>query len=173
MFDLISATNVEMSQLLDESFFRQDLLYRVNTIEIELPALRNRKEDIQLLMDHFIEKFSNKHKIDKVRYKNDTLKAAFEYNWPGNIRELEHSIERAVLLSEKGVIQTGDLISRRTPIKKQDEKSDFGSNLNLEAMEKQLIQEALRTHTGNMTKAAEALGLTRAALYRRIEKHGL
>lgn len=169
---LISATNRTLSDLLDESVFRQDLLYRVNTIEIHLPPLRERQEDLEPLMEHFMELFSRKYKLQSIRFSAAALKAARLYEWPGNIRELQHAVERAVLLCERHTIQAEDLIPvRAAPLKRT--VSAETKNLNLEEMEKELIREAIRLNTGNMSKAAHDLGITRAALYRRIEKYGL
>ncbi len=170
---LVSATNLPMQQLLNEEVFRQDLLYRVNTIEIHLPPLRERSDDIELLLEHFMERFQRKYNLGSLRYSSDSLKAAKTYQWPGNVRELEHAVERAVLLCDRGVVRPHDLLSSRRQLITKADLVETSGGLNLEEMEKKLISEALKINTGNMTKAAEDLGITRTALYRRVEKYGL
>lgn len=168
---LISATNMPMEELLDGGRFRQDLLYRINTVEIVLPALRERREDIEDLMHFFKSKFMRKYKKESVEFSSNALDAAIAYSWPGNVRELEHAVERAVVLAKDGVIHAENLVNSS----KKDLYSGPGvlANLNLQDMEVALINEALKVHRGNMTKAAKDLGLTRAALYRRLDKYDL
>mgnify|MGYP000114534905 FL=1 len=166
---LISATNLSVNQLLDGNKFRLDLLYRINTVEIQVPSLRERKEDIPELIDFFKSQYGEKYGLPDIQIHQDVLKRATEYNWPGNVRELQHAVERAVLMSTGSKIQASDLVPRR--VKNKTSESDL--DLNLDRMEKKLIEEALQIHQGNMTRASKELGLTRAALYRRLEKYGL
>lgn len=165
---IICATNMDLHQMVAEQRFRQDLLYRINTMEIVLPALRERTGDVALLAHHFLEKNKRKYQKGRLQFSMEALNAMDKYHWPGNIRELEHIVERAVILSEDNEIQESDL--RFGPAVTPQETVQ---NLNLEATEKQLIQLALKKHTGNVSKAAKELGITRAALYRRMEKHNL
>ncbi len=165
---IICATNMDLHQMVAEQRFRQDLLYRINTMEIVLPALRERTGDVALLAHHFLEKNKRKYQKGRLQFSMEALNAMDKYHWPGNIRELEHIVERAVILSEDNEIQESDL--RFGPAVTPQEAVQ---NLNLEATEKQLIQLALKKHTGNVSKAAKELGITRAALYRRMEKHNL
>lgn len=166
---LISATNLPINDLLDESKFRQDLLYRINTVEIQVPSLRDRLEDVPELIHHFKEIYENKYGAEKTKLGHDVIRRAQDYNWPGNVRELQHAVERAVLMCSNGTIHAVDLIPRRMKPKPSINEMD----LNLERMERNLIERALRIHEGNMSKASKDLGLTRAALYRRLEKYGL
>ncbi|MCI5057153.1 MAG: sigma-54 dependent transcriptional regulator [Flavobacteriales bacterium] len=167
---LISATNMPLHEMIGEKQFRQDLLYRINTIELTVPPLRERKEDIGPLIDHFIQVFCKKYDLETKYVSKDTLRRLEQYEWPGNVRELEHAVERAVILSEKNQLQIEDFVQSLKP--KPNKGVDL-MNLNLEDAEKVLIQTALEKHMGNISKAAQDLGLTRAALYRRIEKHNL
>ncbi|NJB36841.1 MULTISPECIES: sigma-54 dependent transcriptional regulator [Flavobacteriaceae] len=165
---IICATNMDLHQMVVEQRFRQDLLYRINTMEIVLPALRERSGDVALLAHHFLEKNKRKYQKGRLQFSIEALNAMEKYHWPGNIRELEHIVERAVILSEENEIQESDLRFGPAVTPKETVK-----NLNLEATEKHLIQLALKKHTGNVSKAAKELGITRAALYRRMEKHNL
>jgi len=164
---LISATNLTYSDLKNETIFRTDLLYRVNTIEIVLPPLRDRKQDISLLMDHFLELNKVKHRKPRLYFSNKSYEQAKGYLWPGNIRELEHIVERAVLLNSENEISLAQILPNNT-----DEDID-NIGLNIHAMEEKLIKKALKVNEGNISKAAKDLGLTRPALYRRLEKFGL
>ncbi|MBI1307107.1 MAG: response regulator [Bacteroidetes bacterium] len=165
---LICATNLSEDQLFDPEHFRQDLLYRINTVEIHLPPLRNRKKDIPLLMEYFIEKFATKYGKGNIRISQEARKSAEEYAWPGNIRELEHAMERAVVLNDGRSVSAADLI----PVKNRPGAKD-NRDLNLSRTEEDLIREAISKNGGSITKAARDLGLTRASLYRRLEKYGL
>lgn len=164
---LISATNLTYSDLKNETIFRTDLLYRVNTIEIVLPPLRDRKQDISLLMDHFLELNKVKHRKPSLYFSNNSYEQAKGYLWPGNIRELEHIVERAVLLNFENEISLAQILPNN-----MDEDID-NTGLNIHAMEEKLIKKALKVNEGNISKAAKDLGLTRPALYRRLEKFGL
>ena len=168
---LICATNMPLYQMVNENKFRQDLLYRINTVEIPIPSLRERIEDISLLVDHFLEIYCKKYKMPLKRINQSTLKRLEKHNWPGNIRELQHAVERAVIMSESNMLQPHDFFLS----KMDDEKNEgvLSSNMNLEDTEKILIRKVIDKHGGNISKAAKELGLTRASLYRRIEKYDL
>ena len=146
------------------------MLYRINTVEITLPPLRKREEDIPLLVDHFVKIFSRKYKKNIKQVSSSTLKKLQKYNWPGNIRELRHAIERAVILSEFPVLQPSDFLFPQT---ETSDKEIIFDNYNLDTVEKAVIRKALKKHGGNVTHAAKELGLTRTSLYRRMEKYGL
>ena len=165
---IICATNADIHKMVEEQRFRQDLLYRINTIELNLPPLRDRKEDIVPLANHFLKKLTQKYRKTIVEISKPAIKALQEYHWPGNIRELEHIIERAVIITEKDTVATEDLHFSNKKF-----QQSAAVSLNLEETEKRLIQEALHKFQGNISKAAKVLGLTRAALYRRIEKHNI
>lgn len=162
---LISATNTPIHQKVQEGQFRQDLLYRINTVELHIPPLRERREDIPILAARFLDRFKRKYHKENQVLTEDAMDRICDYHWPGNIRELEHSIERAVILTETREINPGDLhleSSHGTP-----------DGLNLQEMEIHLVRKALDQYKGNISRAAKELGLTRAALYRRMEKYGL
>ncbi len=168
---LICATNMPLYQMVNENKFRQDLLYRINTVEIKLPPLKERLEDFAPLIEHFIETYSHKYKVPKKRIGAGTMKRLQKHDWPGNIRELQHAVERAVILGESTVLEPHDFF-----IPDNDEKDDDGFNpdtLNLEEVEKVLVRKVIDKYGGNISRAAKELGLTRASLYRRIEKYGL
>jgi len=168
---LICATNMPLYQMVSENKFRQDLLYRINTVEIKLPPLRERLEDIEPLTEYYIDTYSNKYKVPKKRINAGTLKRLQKHDWPGNIRELQHAVERAVILSEGTMLEPHDFF-----VTDQDERTqdDFNAdNLNLEEVERVLVRKVIDKHGGNISRAAKELGLTRASLYRRIEKYGL
>jgi two-component system, NtrC family, response regulator HydG len=168
---LICATNMPLYQMVKEGKFRQDLLYRINTVEVHVPSLRERIDDIPLLIDHFLEIYCKKYKISSKRVSEDTLARLKKHDWPGNIRELQHSVERAIIMSDSTILQPHDFFLS-TP---GDDKSDSLDldNLNLEEAERMLVRKVVDKHGGNISKAAKELGLTRASLYRRIEKYGL
>jgi len=166
---LISATNMPLNEMTLRKEFREDLLYRINMVEVRIPPLRERTGDIPLLSELFISKYTQKHKKPGLRIPQRTLDRLDKYSWPGNVRELQHAIERAVILCEENVLQFSDLI---TDLSVQTERWDEG-NLNLQDMEKKLILKAISTNRGNMTRAATDLGIARTALYRRLNKHGL
>lgn len=167
---LISATNLPLQEMAAEKRFRQDLLYRINTVEIKLPPLRDRVDDIPLLCHHFLGLYSAKYKKPVSRIEPAVMDKLRRYPWPGNIRELRHAVERAVILSESESLRLHDFsLSAPEP---GMETAAF-STLNLEEVEKIIIRKAIAKNGGNMTKAAEELGLTRMSLYRRMDKHGL
>ena len=168
-FRLICATNEPLNDRVQQRTFRQDLLYRINTVEIHVPPLRERIGDIPVLVKHFIEVYKEKYKKEFLTVEADALKKLELHDWPGNVRELQHAIERAVILSDSNVLTENDFGVASTDGQANGDTSD----LNIQSMERQLILKALQIHKGNITKAAEDLGLTRAALYRRLEKFGL
>lgn len=169
-FRLICATNESLNERVANRSFRQDLLYRINTIELQVPPLRERIGDIPILVQHFLATFEEKYSTSNLSITPEALKKLELHDWPGNIRELRHSLERAIILSEHEVLQAEDFnFSDLDP----SSADPGGSDLNIEQMERKLILKALQVHKGNITKAAEDLGLTRAALYRRLDKFGL
>ncbi|MEM9981828.1 MAG: sigma-54 dependent transcriptional regulator, partial [Bacteroidota bacterium] len=166
---LICATNMPLYEMIEESQFRQDLLYRVNTVEIRLPALRERTEDIALLAEHYLQVYAKKYQKEGLKITKETLKKLESYHWPGNIRELQHAIERAVILSEGYALQPDDFVLT-TPVSKNEKSHE---TLNMEEIEKKTIEEAIRKHEGNLSHAAKALGMGRTTLYRKMKKYGL
>ncbi len=180
---IVAATNVEKAKLTDENYFRQDLLFRLNTVEITLPALRDRGQDILDIAHHFIAVYGKKYQKHDLTLAENTKQAMLAYAWPGNIRALRHAVERAVILSEQSELTPEDfqLTSQAAlnvdHISVSDSQDSTGNKLpdelNLEAIEKMAIEQALRKHKYNISHSAKELGLTRAALYRRMEKHGL
>jgi DNA-binding NtrC family response regulator len=167
---LICATNMPIYDMVAKNNFRQDLLYRINTVEIILPPLRERQEDISLLVDHFLGIFSKKYQKTITRVSAPALKKLERYQWPGNIRELIHSLERSVILAESQMLQPSDFLFPET--EKEADGMVF-ENYNLEDVEKAVIRKTLKKHEGNISHAAKELGLTRTSLYRRMEKYGL
>ncbi len=166
---LICATNMPLYEMVEENTFRQDLVYRINTVEIQLPPLRERQDDIVLLADHFIKVYSQKYRKPTRKISSSGLKRLQKYHWPGNIRELQHAIERAIIMSEESTLTPDDFFF----LMQKSESGDPLDSLHLEDVEKTVIQKAINKHNGNISKAAKELGLTRASLYRRLEKHGL
>ncbi len=167
---LICATNMPLYEMVRESKFRQDLLYRINTVEITIPPLRERTEDIEPLLNYFLEIYYKKYKMPQKRITPGTLKRLQKHTWPGNIRELQHAVERAVILSEGNLLEPQDFFMNEVS---ENQEGTFPVNMNLEETEKMLIRKVVDKHGGNISRAAKELGLTRASLYRRIEKHGL
>src|SRR5690606_7341341 len=168
---LICATNMPLYEMVKENRFRQDLLYRINTIEIEIPPLRERFEDIPLLANHFLAHYSAKYNKQVNRISEAAMARMHKHPWPGNIRELQHSIERAVILSNSNVLQPEDF--NFSPTGHKDDGQLSLEQYNLEEVEKLLIRKVLKKYNGNITQAATELGLTRSSLYRRLEKYGL
>lgn len=168
---LICATNMPLYQMVREGKFRQDLLYRINTVEVHVPSLRERIEDIPELVEHFLEIYCHKYKIASKRVGEDTLTRLKKHDWPGNIRELQHAVERAVIMSDSNILQPHDFFLS-SPAEDKSDSLDL-DNLNLEDAERMLVRKVIDKHGGNISKAAKELGLTRASLYRRIEKYGL
>jgi len=169
---LISATNMPIYDMVNDNSFRQDLLYRINTVEIHLPPLRDRLEDIPLLAEHFVKIYSNKYRKPQKKLSAATIKRLQQYTWPGNIRELQHAIERAIIMSEGNELSPDDFFFLSQKSESRENQAEV-KNLNLDEVEKSVIQKAIDKYQGNISKAAKELGLTRASLYRRLEKHGL
>ena len=164
---LIAATNQPLEKLVATGQFREDLLYRINTIEIALPPLRDRLDDLPALVERFAATSARKYRLPEKSFSRDALAALKAHHWPGNIRELSHTVERAVLLSDDDYLTAVDFVFTKSSTEAQ------GRSLNLEQNERYLLETALQNAGGNISHAASALGITRAALYRRIEKFGL
>ncbi|MFZ5971782.1 MAG: sigma-54-dependent transcriptional regulator [Bacteroidota bacterium] len=169
---LVCATNMPLYEMVKENRFRQDLLYRINTIEIEIPALRDRMEDIPLLANHFLKQYANRYNKSINKISEGAMTRMHKHPWPGNIRELQHAIERAVILSNSSVLQPEDF-NFSVSNSKEAEQGLALDQYNLDEVEKLLIRKVLKKYNGNITQAASELGLTRSSLYRRLEKHGL
>ncbi|MVT07328.1 sigma-54-dependent transcriptional regulator [Chitinophaga tropicalis] len=165
---LICATNRDIVQLAAQHLFRQDLLYRINTIEIQLPPLRERKEDIIPLAEHFLHVYASKYKRPVSSLHESLVQQLQQHDWPGNIRELQHAMERAVILSQGKTLLPKDVFVKN-PVQDQS----FNTGYNLEEMERNIITQAMKKCNGNITEAAKELGLSRAALYRRLEKYNI
>jgi DNA-binding NtrC family response regulator len=173
---LITATNLSPERLAQEEVFRQDLLFRLNTVEIELPPLRHRRDDIPLLLEHYLALYERKYGAPKRTLGAETLAALNNYDWPGNVRALRHATERAVILAEGDSYRLDDFPLPRKSRNETAPHIEFaptGDDLNLERVERQMVERALRKHHYNISLAAAELGLTRTSLYRRMEKHGL
>jgi len=168
---IISATNLPPKQLADENLFRQDLLYRINTVEIALPPLRERREDIPLLLEHFVRLYAQKYNFPAKRLSAAALSHLSAYDWPGNVRALRHAVERAVILSAGMILEPTDF--PLTTTRAFAPNAADPSALALDTMEKSTILRALDRYNRNVSQAAKALGLTRASLYRRMEKYGI
>ncbi len=165
---LICATNMPLQKMVEEGTFRQDLLYRINTVEIHVPPLSDRVEDIPLLAEHYLNHYAKKYHKTVTTIAPEAMDKLKRYAWPGNIRELQHAIERAVIMTDSSSLQETDFLFSRSLT-----RNTPSSTLNLDEVEKTAISKALQMHSGNISKAAEELGLTRASLYRRMEKYGL
>lgn len=168
---VISATNLSQTQLADENLFRQDLLYRINTVEIGLPPLRERREDIPLLLEHFTAIYAQKYNFPTKRLSASALEYLMAHSWPGNVRSLRHAVERAMILSEGPILEISDFsLSAQSVIANTNGSFEDSK---LDTIERSAIARALNDHKRNVSRAAHALGLTRASLYRRIDKYGL
>lgn len=166
---LISATNKDLYQSVENSEFREDLLYRINTITIEMPPLRDRKEDIPILAEFFLKKYSTKYRKDNLNISNTAIQKLVDYSWPGNIRELQHTIEKTVILSDSNELKPSDFllnVKDKTPYLKTE-------NITLEDAEKMLISNSMKKHNGNISAVAAELGITRPTLYSKAKKFGL
>jgi DNA-binding NtrC family response regulator len=166
---LLCATNQPLKQMVAEGTFRQDLLYRINTVEIEIPPLRERPEDIPLLASSFLERYAFKYRKDKLQLPEYVVKKLQKFEWPGNVREFQHAIERAVIMSDGKNLKSSDF-QFLTDVEMEGKSMD---DYNLDNLEKWAVKNCLKKHGGNISKAALELGLTRGALYRRLEKYGL
>lgn len=168
---LICATNLPLSELSDETCFRKDLIYRINTVDIMLPPLRKRRSDIMMLAKHFSKLYSNKYLKSNLEFDTSAEQKLLEYHYPGNIRELQYIIERAVIMSDGPELSAKDLIF--SPIETAIEPDDDNGELKLSAVEKSTILRVIEKHNGNISRAAKELGLTRTALYRRLSKYNI
>lgn len=164
---LICATNKNLYQMVQNGEFRQDLLYRINTVEIHLPPLRDRKGDATLLSEKFLKMFGSKYNKQNLKLSPKALQQLESYNWPGNIRELQHVIERAVILAENDTINENDFAL------KKESGHTKPDTLNIDELEKQAIQNAINKSNGNLTKASEELGMGRSTLYRKMKKYDI
>ena len=167
---VISATNANLQEEVDAGRFRRDLLFRLNTVEINLPPLRERAEDIPLLAQHFLREHAQHYRKLLKGFDESALRALQDYSWPGNIRELEHTIERAVLMAQDALVGARDLGLQRGA---RGEAARRLEDMSLEEVEAFLIQKALARYDGNVGQAAQSLGLSRSALYRRLQRYGL
>ncbi len=165
---IIAATNREIFKMIEAEEFREDLYYRINTIEIELPPLRDRLDDLPLLLDHFIAVLCNKYQRENLKYDTSVIKKLSSYSWPGNIRELEHATERAIILTEGNTLKADDFL-----LKKSAARDIQQLTTNLEELEELTIRKVIDKHAGNMSKVAKELGIGRTTLYRKLEKYGL
>lgn len=166
---LITATNASIHQLISKNLFREDLLYRINTIQIELPPLRNRREDIIPLIKYYIAQYERKYGKVNLKLSSSAEKNLYQHSWPGNVRQLEHSVEKAVILSTSKTLQTEDFLA---VAENRNNINDIFT-LNLEENEKKVILKAIEQNMGNLTKAARDLGITRKTLYNKLDRYGL
>jgi DNA-binding NtrC family response regulator len=167
---VLSATNADLNAEVAQGRFRQDLLFRLNTVEIHLPPLRDRRDDIPALAEHFLRQHSERYRRGQMSFTPQALDALREHSWPGNVRELDHVVERALLMSSSNVVTAFDLALESTPDARLSLRLE---EMSLEEAERLLITKALARFEGNANRAAEALGLSRSALYRRLQKYGL
>jgi DNA-binding NtrC family response regulator len=171
---VIAATNLPHDRLRDEAVFRQDLLFRLNTVEIELPPLRNRRDDIPMLLAHFLQLYERRYNAPARTLPEPLARTLTDYDWPGNIRALRHACERAVILAEGSAYRVEDFpMPRSERLSMLVATAPADEDLNLERAERQMVERALQKAGYNISLAATELGLTRAALYRRMEKYGL
>ena len=168
---LVCATNLPLAELANENRFRKDLIYRINTVEIVVPPLRKRGEDIVLLANHFAVIYAKKYLKPLLHFDVKATSKLKQYHFPGNVRELQYTMERAVIMSEQETLSAEDLIF--SPIESVPQKDEEPKNLNLNAVEKNTILRVIEKHNGNISKAAKELGLTRTALYRRLSKYDI
>ncbi|SDG32947.1 sigma-54-dependent transcriptional regulator [Mucilaginibacter sp. P25] len=168
---LICATNVALSELANENKFRKDLIYRINTVEINMPPLRRRNEDIVILARHFAKLYSSKYLKPSMDFDTAAINKLKSYNFPGNVRELQYTIERAVIMADDNTLRPDDLIF--SILETSTESVVDADNIPLSALEKNAILRVIEKHNGNITRAAKELGLTRTALYRRLSKYDI
>ncbi|RLD73000.1 MAG: sigma-54-dependent Fis family transcriptional regulator [Bacteroidetes bacterium] len=166
---IITATNMPLQKMIGEKTFREDLYYRINAIEMEIPPLRNRQEDIPVLAEFFLRKYSDHYNKTGLKLSDKAMEQLLSHPWPGNIRELEHAMEKAVILSEKEAISNFTL----TPRPESSKASSSPATLNLEVHEKMVIQQAMREQQGNISAAAKVLGINRSTLYQKMKKYGV
>ncbi|MGN6181696.1 MAG: sigma-54 interaction domain-containing protein, partial [Mucilaginibacter sp.] len=168
---LICATNLPLSELANENRFRKDLIYRINTVEINMPPLRKRNDDIILLAKHFAKMYATKYLKPSMDFDPSALQKLKTYNYPGNVRELQYTIERAVIMADDPVLHADDLIF--SILETTPEVPTEDDNVPLSTMEKNAILKVIEKHNGNITRAAKELGLTRTALYRILIKYDI
>lgn len=168
---LVCATNVPLQELANENRFRKDLIYRINTVEITLPPLRQRKEDIILLAKHFAKQYAAKYRKAAIELDKSALEKLMKYPFPGNVRELQYTMERAIIMSDGEVLTERDLLF--SPIESAVTQTPEHDDNKLSTIEKNTILHVIEKHNGNITKAAKELGLTRTALYRRLSKYDI
>jgi DNA-binding NtrC family response regulator len=166
---VLSATNADLKAEAEAGRFRPDLLFRLNTIEIQLPPLRDRREDIPLLAKHFLEIYARRYRKHLTAFDAAAMQLLQEYSWPGNVRELDHAVERSVLMAQQQLIGAVDLGLRSA----RPAGAGRLEEMSLEEVESFLIRKALSRHSNNVSHAAEALGLSRSALYRRMQRYGI
>jgi len=166
---IVSATNMPLQEMISQKTFREDLYYRVNAIQIEIPPLRNRREDIPLLTEFFLRKYSTHYHKPRLKLNEKALARLKDHSWPGNIREFEHTIEKAVILSDRGMITTEHLFPRFSA----SPAGPTPDSLNLEENERLIIKRALRTEQGNVSATAKKLGINRSTLYMKMKKYGI
>lgn len=167
---LICATNRDIYEMVAKNTFRQDLLYRINTVEINLPPLRERKEDIPLLANHYLKLYAAKYQKERLQISRNTLDKLVAYQWPGNIRELQHAVERAIIMSNNHRLLPSDFLLKNPEAGRQRNLPD---TLNIELLEKNAIETAIAMANGNLTKASEELGIGRTTLYRKMRRYGI
>jgi DNA-binding NtrC family response regulator len=167
---VLTATNADLKKDVTEGRFRQDLMFRLNTVEIHVPALRERREDIEPLAEYFLRQHAERYRRDRMGFTLQAIDALRAHSWPGNVRELDHVIERAVLMSSGNTVTAMDLALQTEPAAQLSARLE---EMSLEDAERLLITKALARFEGNANRAAEALGLSRSALYRRLQKYGL
>jgi DNA-binding NtrC family response regulator len=167
---LICATNLPIHDMVAQKKFRQDLLYRINTVELPIPPLREREGDIAVLAEHYLGLFARKYGKGSLRMSPAALRKLEKHKWPGNVRELQHALERAVIMSDSPVLEPGDFFFSEA---ERAEPEPLPPSGNLEEAEKALIRRVLSQAGGNISHAAKELGVSRSALYRRLEKYGL
>jgi len=165
---VIAATNASLEKMIEEGSFREDLYYRLNTIEIEIPPLRERIEDLPELVRHFLAKYGKKYQRPNLNISDAALKKMSGYRWPGNIRELEHALERAIIMADSDLLTPDDFL-----LKVGGSSSDAPATTNLEELEELTIRKVVDKHQGNMSKVAKELGIGRTTLYRKLEKYGI
>jgi DNA-binding NtrC family response regulator len=168
---LICATNLPISELANEAKFRKDLVYRINTVEITVPPLRKRAEDIVLLARHFANIYSAKYLKPSMQFTRDAVEKLKQYHYPGNVRELQYTIERAIIMADDDELEADDLIF--SPLESAKVSEEEPKQLHLSTIEKNTILRVIEKHHGNISKAAKELGLTRTALYRRLSKYDI
>lgn len=168
---LICATNIPLSELANENRFRKDLIYRINTVEIIVPPLRKRKADVLLLANHFARIYANKYLKQNIKFHSSALDKLQQYSFPGNVRELQYTIERAIIMSDTETIEASDILF--SPIESSISEEQEDEVLKLSTIEKNTILKVIDKHNGNISKAAKELGLTRTALYRRLSKYDI